>query len=191
MNRISNGTRALVAVLGLVALAAAPAAFAQESAPREAGLGFQGIGARIGFVDPEGSSSTLGLGVHIDAGQIVKGVHLVPLVEYWSVGTSAFGVNIDRSDLAFGGDVVVDFPMQDSRIFPYAGGGLGIHFLGADSNVPGADNDTRSKLGLNIHGGIRNDIMPNISLFGEARYNFVEDANQLKILGGFTYRFIY
>jgi len=184
--------RALVAACGLAALVTAtPAAFAQEKTAHEPGLGFQGIGARIGFVDPEGSSSTLGLGMHIDAGQIVRGVHLVPLVEYWSVGTSAGGFNIDRSDLAIGTDLVVDFPMQDSRIFPYAGGGLGIHFLGFDSNVPGADNDTRSKLGLNIHGGIRNDIMPNMSLFGEARYNFVENANQLKILGGFTYRFIY
>jgi opacity protein-like surface antigen len=191
MNRISNG-RALVAVLGLVALvAAAPAAFAQATTPREPGLGFQGLGARLGFVDPEGTSSTLELGVHIDAGQIVKGVRLQPLVEYWSLGTSIGPYNSDVSDFSFGTDVNVDFPLQDSRIVPYAGGGLGLHFLSFDSTVPNVPDQSDTKLGLNIQGGIRNDIMPNLSIFGEARYNFVSDANQLKVLGGFTYRFVY
>lgn len=191
MNRISNG-RALVAVLGLVALvAAAPAAFAQATTAREPGLGFQGLGARLGFVDPEGTSSTLELGVHIDAGQIVKGVRLQPLVEYWSLGTSIGPYNSDVSDFSFGTDVNVDFPLQDSRIVPYAGGGLGLHFLSFDSTVPNVPDQSDTKLGLNIQGGIRNDIMPNLSIFGEARYNFVSDANQLKVLGGFTYRFVY
>jgi len=193
MNRISNGTRALVAVLGLVALvAAAPLAFAQATTTaREPGLGFQGLGARLGFVDPEGTSSTLELGVHVDAGQIVKGVRLQPLVEYWSLGTSIGPYNSDISDFSFGADVNVDFPLQDSRIVPYVGGGLGLHFLGYDSTVPNVPDQSDTKLGLNIQGGIRNDIMPNLSLFGEARYNFVSDANQLKVLGGFTYRFVY
>lgn len=193
MNRISNGTRALVAAFGLVALvAAAPAAFAQETTTaREAGLGFQGLGARLGFVDPEGASSTLELGVHVDAGQIVRGVRLQPVVEYWSLGQSIGPYDSDISDLSFGADVNVDFPLQDSRIVPYAGGGLGLHFLGFDSTVPGVPDQSDTKLGLNIQGGIRNDIMPNLSLFGEARYNFVSDANQLKVLGGFTYRFVY
>lgn len=192
MNRISNGMRALVAVSGLVALmAAAPAAFAQETTAREPGLGFQGLGARIGFVDPEGTSSTLELGLHIDAGQIARGVRLQPVVEYWSLGQSIGPYDSDTSDLSFGADVNVDFPLQDSRIVPYAGGGLGLHFLGFDSTVPGVSDQSDTKLGLNIQGGIRNDIMPNLSLFGEARYNFVSDANQLKVLGGFTYRFIY
>jgi hypothetical protein len=44
---------------------------------------------------------------------------------------------------------------------------------------------------LNLQGGIESDVMPNLAIFGELRYNFVSDANQLKILGGFTYKFIY
>lgn len=198
MDRISSGMGALVAALGLAVLvAAAPAAFAQEStqstqsSTREPGLGFQGLGARLGFVDPEGASSTLELGVHVDAGQIVKGVRLQPVVEYWSLGQSIGPYDSDFSDLSFGADVNVDFPLQDSRIVPYVGGGLGLHFLSYDSTVPGVPDNSKNKLGLNIQGGIRNDIMPNLSLFGEARYNFVSDANQLKVLGGFTYRFVY
>jgi len=184
---------ALVAAIGLVALVtAAPVALAQQSStPREPGLGFQGLGAQLGFVDPEGASSTLELGLHIDAGQIVKGVRLQPTAEYWSIGSSVGPYDTDIKDFSLGADVNVDFPIQDSRMVPYAGGGLGLHFLGFDSNVPGVPDQSDTKLGLNIQGGIRNDIMPNVSIFGEARYNFVSDANQLKVLGGFTYRFVY
>jgi opacity protein-like surface antigen len=195
MNGTSSGMGALVAAMGLaVLLTAAPAATAQESSTnreREAGLGFQGLGARVGFVDPEGASSTLELGLHVDAGQFVRGVHLQPLIEYWSLGQSIGPYDSDISDLSFGADVNVDFPLQDSRIVPYVGGGLGIHFISFDSTVPNVPDNSENKLGLNIQGGIRNDIMPNLSLFGEARYNFVSDRNQLKVLGGFTYRFVY
>jgi hypothetical protein len=193
MNRISNGTRAVVAAIGLVSLlVAAPAAFAQQSTTaREPSLGFQGIGVRLGMVDPEDVSSTLELGGHIDAGEFVKGVRLMPVVEYWSLGTDVGPYSSDISDFSFGADVNVDFPLQNSRMVPYAGGGLGLHFLSFDSTVPNVPDESKTKLGLNIQGGIRNDVMPNLSIFGEARYNFVSDANQLKLLGGFTYRFIY
>ena len=192
MNRFSSGMGALVGAIGLAALlASAPGAMAQTETAREPGLGFQGLGARIGFVDPEGASSTLELGVHIDAGQITRGVRLQPVVEYWSLGQEVGPYDSDISDLSFGLDINVDFPLQDSRIVPYAGGGLGMHFLSFDSTVPNVPDNSETKLGLNIQGGIRNDIMPNLSLFGEARYNFVSDANQLKVLGGFTYRFVY
>lgn len=194
MSRIQSGIGALAGAIGLAALLAlAPSAMAQtaQETAREPGLGFQGLGARIGFVDPEGASSTLELGVHVDAGQIVRGVRLMPVIEYWSLGQEVGPYNSDISDLSFGLDVNVDFPLQDSRIVPYVGGGLGLHFISFDSTVPNVPDDSDNKLGLNIQGGIRNDIMPNLSLFGEARYNFVSDANQLKVLGGFTYRFVY
>jgi opacity protein-like surface antigen len=188
-----NGMRALAvaAALGLGVLAWSSSAAIAADTQQQASLGFKGLGAHIGLVDPENASSTVALGVHIDGGEFVRNVHFSPLVEYWSVGSSIAGYNLDRSDFSVGTDVTVDFPVQGSRVVPYAGGGLGLHFLGIDSNVPNVNTDTRSKLGLNIQGGIRNDVMPNMSLFGEVRYNFVDTQNQLKILGGFTYHFIY
>ena len=81
--------------------------------------------------------------------------------------------------------------MAGQRITPYLGGGLGIHFLSVDTNAPGESNSDDTKAGLNIQGGLRNQFMPNLSLFGEARYTFVSDANSFRILGGFTYNFIY
>lgn len=183
---------ALVAVVGLC-FAGSPA-MAQDSstqAQSNVGLGIKGIGARIGYVDPENVSGTAVLGLHMDAGTIVKGVHVMPYMEYWSAGVNVAGVSADQSDLAFAVDVDMDFPLQGSRTTPYAGAGLGLHFLSADSNVAGTPSTNDTKFGLNIQGGIRNQIMPNLSLFGEARYAFVSDASQFKFVGGFTYQFIY
>jgi len=189
---------ALVAITGLVATA--PRAFAQTTTTSSArsedvGLGFRGIGGRIGLVDPEGASSTVDLGVHIDAGEFAHNIRLQPIVEYWSVGqdVTLFGstYSVDLKDFSIGADVNLDFPLQDSRLTPYAGGGLGLHWLKASNDAPGGAEVSDTKLGLNLQGGIRTDVMPNLAVFGELRYNFVSDANQLKLLGGFTYRFIY
>lgn len=183
------GSRTIVALTGVVSLllavSIAPAA-AQSDRSSPVGLGFTGIGARIGVVDPEDASSTVMLGLHLDMGQAVRGVHVVPSLEYWSVGVSG----LDISDVAISTDIDIDFPLSEQRVTPYLGGGLGIHFLSQDLPPPAGD-DSKTKLGLNVQGGIRNNVMPNFDLFGEIRYSFVKDANQLKVLGGFTYRFIY
>jgi hypothetical protein len=50
---------------------------------------------------------------------------------------------------------------------------------------------TSTKIGFSILGGMKNEFTPNLSLFGEVGYTFVENANQLRLLGGFTYKFIY
>jgi len=181
---------AFVLAVGVVAASLAFFAAFASAAPanqNQGGMGFQGLGARIGFVDPEGASSTVALGVHIDAGEFVHNVHVVPLVEYWKVGVSG----IDVRDLTVGSDINVDFPVEGGRLIPYAGGGLGLHFLHADVPAGSLAEPNHTKLGLNIQGGVKNQVMPNLSLFGEVKYAFVSDENQLKVMGGFTYNFIY
>jgi opacity protein-like surface antigen len=187
MNRNATLLGALVLAAGLLASGGALAQTGQSSTEYR-GLGFQGLGARIGFVDPEGTSSTVLLGIHIDAGEFVRHVHVLPLVEYWKVGVAG----VDVSDLNIGADINVDFPVEGGTLIPYAGGGLALHFVKVDVPFapPGYDNSD-TKLGLNIQGGVRNQVMPNLSIFGEAKYAFVSDVNQLKITGGFTYNFIY
>jgi opacity protein-like surface antigen len=170
---------ASLSLFGAQAMAAAPA--------EGHGMGFQGMGARIGFVDPEGASSTVALGLHVDLGEFVRHVHIMPLAEYWKVGVSS----VDISDLTLATDVNLDFPVQGGRVTPYAGGGLGLHFVKADDPLFPAANASDTKLGLNIQGGIKNQVMPNFGIFGEVKYVFVSDFNQLKIMGGFTYNFIY
>ena len=185
----------LLALASLVLGLGSSPAMAQDQSqtydPQNPGLGFRGIGARIGFVDPEDASSTVVWGAHVDAGTLVRNVHLVPYFEYWSAGAEVGGFEADVSDLTIAADINVDFPLQDARITPYLGGGLGVHFLSAESNVPGEEGGDDTKFGLNAQGGMRNQIMPNLNLFGELRYSFVSDAGQLKLVGGFTYQFIY
>jgi hypothetical protein len=185
MDRNGSFLGALIVAAGLTSFSALAAA---APPPEGRGLGLQGLGARIGFVDPEGASSTVALGIHLDAGEFVRNVHIMPMVEYWKVGVSG----IDVSDLMIGADVNLDFPVEGGRVIPYAGGGLGLHFVKVDDPFipPGVDTSD-TKLGLNIQGGIRNQVMPNLGIFGEVKYAFVSDANQLKIMGGFTYNFIY
>ena len=168
----------------LVAIAVAPPAIAQQ-ADQTSGLGIKGIGVRLGLTDPEGGSSALMYGVHLDAGEIVNNVHVVPAVEYWSVGVGGS----DFSDLAIRTSINFDFPLHDQRMVPYLGGGLALHRLKVDTPLGGSASD--SKFGLDVQGGARNQFTPNLSLFGELGYSFVPDNNQLRILGGLTYHFIY
>ena len=173
----------------IVAIAAAPS-FAQE-ADQSTGLGIKGIGVRLGLNDPEGASSALMYGVHMDAGEFVNNVHIIPSVEYWNVGNDVGSFNSDLSDLAFKLGVNFDFPLQDQRMVPYLGGGFGFHRLKFESNAPGVVDESDTKFGLDLQGGVRNQFTPNLSLFGELGYTFISDANQLRVLGGLTYHFIY
>lgn len=166
-----------------VAIAVAAPAFAQQS-DQTSGLGIKGIGVRLGLTDPEGGSSALMYGVHLDAGEIVNNVHVVPAVEYWSVGVSGS----DFSDLTIRTSINFDFPLQDQRMVPYLGGGVALHRLKIDTPAGSASD---SKFGIDVQGGARNQFTPNLSLFGELGYSFVSDNNQLRILGGMTYHFIY
>jgi opacity protein-like surface antigen len=187
MNRTGSLLGALIVASCLIS-SSASAQTTSKSSTEYRGLGFHGLGARIGFVDPEGTSSTVDLGIHVDAGEFVRHVHVMPLVEYWKVGVSG----VDVSDLSIGTDVNVDFPVEGRSLVFYAGGGLGLHMVKVDVPFapPGYDNSD-TKLGFNMQGGVRNQVMPNLAVFGEAKYNFVSDVNQLKLMGGFTYNFIY
>lgn len=183
LRRSSRNTGILFFAL-VAALVLANTALAQEAGP-SSGLGIKGIGVRLGLNDPEGASSALMYGVHLDAGEFVNNVHVIPSVEYWSVGVSGS----DFSDLAFKLGVNFDFPLQDQRMVPYLGGGLGLHRLKVDVPGPGGGSDT--KFGLDVQGGARNQFTPNLSLFGELGYTFISDSNQLRLQGGLTYHFIY
>lgn len=180
----------LSGLAAFVVLTIASSAVAQTTEP-SSGLGFKGLGVRVGLADPEDASSALMYGLHVDAGELVNNVHLIPSVEYWNVGNNVGPYNSDFSDVAFRLGVNFDFPLQDQRMVPYLGGGVGLHRFSFDTDVPDVDNVTDTKFGFDVQGGARNQFTPNLSLFGELGYSFVSDANTLRILGGLTYHFIY
>jgi len=181
----------------VAALTFAGHAFAQDSqAQGQAGLGLKGIGVRLGLVDPEDASSALMYGVHVDAGQLVRGLHLVPSVEYWNVGSDVSGYHLDVNDFSIRLALNFDFPLQGQRFTPYLGGAFGYHHVQAETNIPPAPgspdpNYSDDKFGFDVQGGARNQFTPNLSMFGELGYSFVSDASQLRLLGGLTYHFVY
>lgn len=190
MSRLASRTAAGSAALALLlALSFAPAAHAQSTTttqkPDES-FGFRGIGVRAGLVDPENASSTIMYGVHVDLGEFVPNLRITPFAEYWSVGVSG----ADRSDFVVASDVDWQFPLIGPKVTPYAGAGLGLHFLKANYQAPTPD-FSKTRLGLHVEGGVRDEVMPNLSLFGELRFTFVDAADNFKLLGGFTYNFIY
>jgi len=186
MNRNALHLAALVVTAGLLSLA--PLASAQQgttqsrSSSSNTSFGLRGIGARLGYVDPEDASGTIAYGFHVDLGQPVHSVNLVPLLEYWKAGAS--GVN--KSDLMVGTNVNVDFPLQGGTVIPYLGGGLGWHHVTTD--LPETSED---KFGFHLLGGVKNQVMPNLGLFGELRFSLVDSTDQFKLMGGMTYYFLY
>jgi opacity protein-like surface antigen len=188
MGRFVSRTAAGSAALALfLVLATTPAAHAQSTSQRYSdSFGFRGIGASLGLVDPRDASSTIMFGVHTDLGEFIPNLRVMPLLEYWSVGVGGY----NRSDLMLGTNVNWEFPLVGPKVTPYAGAGLGFHILKADRPSP-YPNYSNSRLGLNVQGGLRDEVMPNLSLYGELRFTFVNQTDNFKLLGGFTYNFIY
>jgi opacity protein-like surface antigen len=188
MSRSLSRSLAPAAALALISgLAFAGSAMAQQGttstgAGADESFGLRGFGARLGVVDPEQASTTLTWGFHLNLGDAVPNLRVTPLFEYWSVGID----NTDQSDMMLGLNLDYSFPLVGPKVTPYAGAGLGYHMLQWS-----ATDYSNTRLGMHVQGGIRDQVMPNLSLFGEARFTFVEDADNWKLLGGFTYNFIY
>jgi opacity protein-like surface antigen len=190
MSRSLSRTLALATALALIsAFALAGTAMAQQGttstgAATSESFGLRGFGARVGVVDPERASTTLTWGLHMNLGEIVPSLRLTPLLEYWSVGVG----DTDQSDLLVALNLDYALPLVGPKVVPYVGGGLGYHHL---STKDASSESSNNRAGFNVQGGLRDQVMPNLSLFGEARFTFVEDADNWKLLGGFTYNFIY
>ena len=174
-----------LALISILAFTGAAAAQGTTTTPTtDESLGFRGFGARIGLVDPEDASSTITFGLHLDLGEFVPNLRITPLIEYWSAGAGGS----DVSDLTIATNLDYSFPLVGPKVTPYAGGGLGIHRIKRDNPVTEYKN---TRVGLHVQGGIRDEVMPNLSLFGELRFTFVDETDNWKLLGGFTYNFIY
>jgi opacity protein-like surface antigen len=186
MGRTVSRTAAASAALALfLVLAPTPAAHAQSTSQRyNDSFGFRGVGASLGLVDPRDASSTIMFGVHTDLGEFIPNLRVTPLLEYWSVSVG----DVSRRDLMLATNVDWQFPLVGPKVTPYAGGGLGAHFL---KGRPKDSGYTNTRLGFHVQGGLRDEVMPNFNLFGELRFTLVDETDNFKLLGGFTYNFIY
>ena len=180
----------MVFVLVLASLAAvAPAAIAQSD------LGLKRVGVTLGFTDPEQLGGTFSVGVFADHGTIAPRVGLESRLEYWSSSDETFGAKASLRDISLGARGKFYVPVENSRIRPFAGAGLGVHFLKAEVSTPPqfgfpalSVSGTSTELGLDLGGGIATDLGPRTDLLAEVWFGIVDTANTFSLRAGLSHK---
>jgi hypothetical protein len=165
-----------------------------QQAMAQAKLGFNAIGASAAFVSPQDLDGTFGLGVFADIGRISPNIGLEPNIEFWSKSDNQFGLETSLRDISVGMRGKYYFQVTNPKVRPFAGAGLGMHFLHAEasSNIPGFGTFTATgsdtKLGLDIGGGISTPMNAKNDFHAEAWYGIVSDVNQFAVRVGVSHK---
>ena len=167
--------------------AAAPVAIAQSD------LGLKRVGVALGYTDPEQLGGTFSVGGFADHGTIAPRLGLESRLEYWSSSDETFGAGTSLRDISLGARGKFSFPVENSRIRPFAGAGLGIHFLKAAVSTPPQFGfpafsvaGSSTELGLDLGGGIATDLGPRTDLLAEAWFGIVDTANTFSLRAGLS-----
>lgn len=155
----------------LIAAALAMIAGFSLCAPEARAFGFTGVGAKLGYTNPEALDGTAEVGVHAELAEHGSPVSLLPNMMFWSVNRFS-NVNPNL-------DVCYRFT-PSGRMTPYLGSGVGINFIDGDRF---GDSDTQ--VGMNLIGGLK---FPGAgsNYFLEARHT-MSDLNQTSVLAGVTF----
>jgi opacity protein-like surface antigen len=168
---------------------------ASQQALAQSDIGFKRGGVAVGYVSPEDLDGTFGIGVFADLGTITPEIALEPRIDYWSTSEEAFGSEVSIRDIAVGARAKYFFQTSNPKLRPFAGAGLGLHFLNAEVSVsvPGfptiTEEESSTKLGLDFGGGISTPLSPQVDLLGELWYGIVSDASQFSLRAGLSYKF--
>ena len=176
-------------------LALAGCTVAAPSAMAQSDLGLKGLGGAIGFVSPEDFDGTFTIGVLADHGTITPNIGLESHIDYWSQSESAFGVEASVSDIALGARGKYYFPVAHPTIRPFAGAGLGLHFVHAEVTIPAqfgfpemTTEDSSTKLGLDLGGGMAMDLNPKTDFLAEMWFGIVEDVSTFSLRAGLCFK---
>lgn len=165
-----------------------------SQAQAQSNIGFRTIGASLGYVSPEDLGGTFGLGVFADLGQITPEIRLEPRVEYWSSSEESFGAKASIRDISIGARGKYFFEVANSQIRPFAGAGLGLHFLNAEASVtiPGfptlSSSQSETKLGVELGGGMESSLNPKVDFHAHLWYGIVSNASQFSMRVGLSHK---
>jgi len=165
-----------------------------QQAMAQSNLKLRAIGASAALVNPENLDNAFGFGVFADMGQIAPRIGLEPTLEYWSKSEDAFGASASLRDLSIGARGKYYFDTANPKVRPFAGAGLGLHFLRAEAtvNVPGFGTVTSdasdTKLGLDLGGGVATAVSPKDDLHVEGWFGVVSDMNQFALRVGLSHK---
>ncbi len=165
----------------------------------QANLGFNGVGARVGFVMPEDPiDNTIGFGLHADLGTIMPNLGLFGAVDYWgkTYEESGFGTTIKTTFSVISVSAIAKYMFEmDGSFTPYAGGGLGLEIGRASFEYDGPqneffniedDSDTSTDIGIHLVGGASMPLSPTLTGIAEAKYT-LGDLDYLSLMVGVTY----
>lgn len=178
-------------------------------------LSFRGFSLEGGYIWPNRAEPTYTIGTRVDLGFLGPGLRLIPGVAYWSSkmeksevqrlernvdnlvegqldpGSGFEGVDlgtIDWSDfiVSMDGHFVWSVPLD---LLTFAGGGLSLHFMNGEGEaIRGTfveDLLDSVKPGFNVHGGLEYPLSEGFRLYGEGRYELMEDLRYFELrLGG-------
>jgi opacity protein-like surface antigen len=163
-------------------------------------LGLKGIGGTVGIVDPDNVDATVGFGLLTNWGQITPDIRLESRLDYWSKSQGLFGGgDASLRDITLGARGKYFFHVVHSSVRPFAGSGLGLHFVRAKVSVPDQDlgggtilpgftvSDTTTKLGLDLGGGIETRLNQRNDFLAEAWYGLASDVDQFTLRVGFLH----
>lgn len=167
---------------------AKPVKSAKPAKTDNSGLGLKRLGVEAGLVDPEAVGSTIGFGVFADLGNLAHDIRLSSHLGYWSKSENAFGAEASLRDISVGARARYMFHVASPKLQPYVGTGLGLHFFNTKVEVPGFSvEDSATKLGLDLGGGVLTPVSPKTDLFADLWYT-VADIDMLSMKAGVSFR---
>jgi len=170
---------------------------AMAKAAKSSDLGLSRLGVDAGLVDPEAASSTLGFGAFADWGNLSPDVRLSSQLGYWSKSEGDFGAEASVRDVSIGARAKYMFHVK-SKVQPYAGAGLGLHFFHTKVSFPDVDmgggfivpgftvEDSATKLGFDLGGGVSKPLSPKTDLFADLWYTLA-DIDQFSMKVGVSF----
>lgn len=174
---------------GALLLATAPVANAQSD------LGLKNLGLAVGFVSPENLDMTFSIGGFADWGTIAPDIGLESRLDFWSWSETNFGIETTIRDITLGARGKYYFKTANPKVRPFAGTGIGIHFVTAEVYVDPSTgfpesraSETRTKMGLDLGGGLATPLNPRTDFLAEAWYGIVSDVSQFSLRAGLTYK---
>lgn len=180
--------RAIVISLALLCvLAARPGTALAADSPLD---GIEVMTATV-FEQGQSSFSGVGLRARIKSARLAPSADVLPWIEYWRNATriDAFDLRATRRDATLGCDVRWTFAGEAMK--PYVGGGLGVHFLSAEVDAPGAGfddaNESVTRGAFAMMAGLKLGEPARFSQFAEVRWHAIPRASQVKIHLGLSW----
>ena len=166
----------------------------------QSNIGFNGVGARVGYVMPEGDiENTFGLGLNADLGTITPTISLEAFLDFWGKkydsGTAGWEFSYTVTTIG----AVGKYYFETSGDFePYVGAGLGFEIASAKITtpaysypgytVPGTETtDSNTELAIILQGGATKQLSEKMDGFAEVKY-VISDIDYFGIYVGVMYK---